>query len=247
MILIHSEEVSYRCGKQEMRGYVAFDPSNPGKRPAVIVASDWKGIGDFSKDKAETLAKYGYLSFVADMYGNGQHADTEQQAEALMKPLYIDRKLLRERITAAYEKVKSMPICDANRIAAIGFCFGGLTAIELLRSGAALRGIVSFHGLYGDTLWDTKASTVPNGTKMRGSALLLQGFEDPLLASGDIAKIQKEFNDAGIDWQMHTFGHTAHAFTNPFAANPEKGLIYNPASSRRAWQMMHLFLEEHFV
>jgi dienelactone hydrolase len=245
--MIHTEDVPYRCGNEAMKGVVAFDPANQAKRPAVIIASDWKGIGDFSKDKAETLAKYGYLSFVADIYGHGKHADTEGEAADLMKPLFIDRKLLRERIVAAYDKVKSMPICDQSRISAIGFCFGGLTVIELLRSGAALRGVVTFHGIYGDTLGDIKAVKAPNGAKMRGSALLLQGYEDPLLPPGDIANFQKELNDAGIDWQMHTFGHTAHAFTNPLAANPDKGLIFNPASSRRAWQMMHLFLEEHFV
>lgn len=245
--MIHTESVRYMCGKEAMHGFIAYDKERQGALPAVIIASDWKGLGDMAKDKAEILAKYGYFAFAADVYGEGRHADNEEDAAELMKPLFIDRKRLRARIFAAYDTVKEVKIVDPRRIAAIGFCFGGLTAIELLRSGAHLRGIVTIHGVYGDSIEGHHAHTAPNASKLHGAALLLQGYEDPLLPPADVAKIQKELNDAGVDWQMHTFGHTAHAFTNPMAASPEKGLAFHPRSSARAWQMMHLFLEEIFV
>lgn len=244
--MIHTEDVTYFAGKQPLKGFLAYNKSMAEPSPAVVIASDWKGLGEFAKDKAIILAKYGYLVFAADMYGDGLHVDSEEEAANLMKPLFFDRKLLRERITAAFNKVKSHPFCNPYRIAAIGFCFGGLVAIELLRSGADLRALVSFHGLYAEAMGDKPAKLEPNA-KMRGAALLLQGYEDPLLPPSDVARFQKELNDASIDWQMHIFGKTAHAFTNPQALNPEHGLIFNPASSRRAWQMMHQFLEENFV
>jgi len=245
--MIHTETVSYKCGDANLKGYLAFDKNRKQPSPAVILASDWKGLGEISKDKAEALAKYGYVAFAADLYGEGEIAETSDRAAQLMEPLFLSRKLLRERITAAFKQVKKHPQTDPDRIAAIGFCFGGLTVIELMRSGAALRGIVSFHGIYGDSLAGRQAKCEPNAPKIQGAALLLQGYEDPLLPKEDIAKFQKELNDSGIDWQMHTFGHTAHAFTNPFANDPENGIVFNPLSSRRAWQMMHLFLEEIFV
>ncbi len=245
--MIQTETVRYFHDKTPLQGFLAYDNTRQGPLPAVLIASDWKGLGDPAKDKAEILAKYGYLAFAADIYGEGKQAVDENEAAELMQPLFTNRKLLRERILAAHKEVSRIRLADPRRIAAIGFCFGGLTVIELLRSGAHLRGIVSFHGIYGDALGGMEAKTAPKSTKLHGSALLLQGYEDPLLPPADIAKFQKEMNDSGVDWQMHTFGHTAHAFTNPMAANHEKGLVFNARSSIRAWQMMHLFLEEIFV
>lgn len=245
--MIHTEHVHYLAGKQPLKGFLAYDKSKTTHCPAVIIASDWRGLGDFTTDKAEKLAKYGYLVLAADVYGDGVRVETDEEAEQLMQPLFLDRKLLRERILAAFHTIAKHPLCNPYRIAAIGFCFGGLTVIELLRSGAHVRAIVSIHGLYADAIGEMVAKTEPNARKLHGAALLLQGYEDPLLPPADVAKFQKELNDAGVDWQMHIYGHTAHAFTNPHANRPEKGLMFNPPSSRRAWQLMHQFLEENFA
>lgn len=245
--MIQTETVPYKCGERQLKGYLAFNKSAKEQLPAVIIAPDYRGLGDLAKDKAESLAKYGYLAFAADVYGEGEVADSDQKATELMAPLFLNRKLLRERIGAAYNQVKKNPLCNKSKIAAIGFCFGGLNVIELLRSGANLRGIVSFHGVYGDSLGPLKAQCEPNAPKLHGAALLMHGYEDPLLPPDDVAKLQNELNESGIDWQMHIFGHTSHGFTNPLANAPDRGIVFNPLSSRRAWQMMHLFLEEIFA
>lgn len=244
---MHTESVDYSSGDVNLTGYLAYDDRIKGPRPAVIIAHDWKGLGEFSKDKAEQLAKYGYLALAADVYGDGVVAASAEQAAMLMKPLFENRKLLRERIVAAYKYLKAHSLCNQDRMAAIGFCFGGLTIIELFRCGLHLRGIVSFHGIYGNQVGEMIAKTEPNSKTLHGSVLVLQGYEDPFLPSEDVAKFQKELNDAGVDWQMHIFGRTAHSFTNPLAKDFENGMYFQPASSRRAWQMMHLFLEEIFV
>jgi dienelactone hydrolase len=215
--------------------------------PAVIVAHTWMGQDDFVREKAEALAELGYAGFAADLYGNGTVAATIEEATALMVPLFVDRKLLQERIGAAYEAIRRHPKVDADQIGAIGFCFGGLTVIELLRSGKALNGVVSFHGVLGNQLRDVKANTVPIASSVKGSLLILHGHDDPLVSRRDIKDLEEECEKADIDWQFHAYGHTMHAFTNPEAQDSANGMVFNPKSSARAWQAMRNFFQELFV
>ena len=141
---------------------------------------------------------------------------------------------------AAYETLINQAGVDQSRIGAIGFCFGGLSVIELLRSGTPVKSVVSFHGVLGNT----GAKTVPIAKNIKGSILMLHGYEDPLVPINDVLNIQKEFNDAGVDWQMDIYGHTSHAFTNPQAHDTKKGLIYNEKINKRAWLAMKNFFEE---
>ncbi len=244
---MHTAFTDYHCGDDTLEGFLAFKDSHKAKLPGIIIAHAWRGQDDFTRDKAEAFANMGYFAMAADVYGKGLRADNDERAGELMAPLFTNRKLLRERITAAYAAIQRHPKCDTDRIAAVGFCFGGLTVIELMRSGAQLRGIVSFHGVYGNQIGPMTAKTEPNARKLNGSALLMHGYEDPLLTPNDILALQKELNDAQVDWQMHEYGHTSHAFTNPMANSPEQGLLFNPSSNRRAWQSAHLFLEEIFA
>lgn len=241
------EKVAYTAGKTSCQGFLAYDSSFKEKRPAVLVAHAWMGQDDFARQKARHLAKLGYVGFAADIYGNGVSVTTPEEAEKLMSPLFMDRRLLRERIVGAYEALKSLSPVDDNRMGAMGFCFGGLTVIELLRSGVSLRGVVSFHGVLGDARGGVKAQTVPIASPISGALLILHGHDDPLVSPEDIRRIQAEMTEAEVDWQMHIYGHTVHAFTNPAVTDAKTGFAFNSKANFRSWQSMRNFFEEQFI
>lgn len=243
---MQEESVTYNIGKTECKGYLAYDSSISGKRPAVLVAHAWMGQDEFARAKARDLAKLGYMGFAADIYGGGVTVTTPKQAEMLMTPLFFDRQMLRDRVVAGYEALRKHPLADGDLMGAIGFCFGGLTAIELLRSGVQLRGVVTFHGILGNARGDLKARTVPIAEKVTGALLMLHGNEDPLVSREDIERMQTEMTKAGVDWQMHIYGHAVHAFTNPAVSDYKGGLAFNEKASRRSWQSMRNFFEEVF-
>jgi dienelactone hydrolase len=243
---IRSEEISYRAGNITCKGYLAVETSVVQyKRPVVIIAHAWRGLDSFAKEKAHALAKLGYIGFAADLYGDGRVAKNDDEAAALMGPLFLDRKLLRDRIVAAFTTMQNHQDVDPSRIAAIGFCFGGLTVIELLRSGADVRGVVSFHGVLGESLGGMNAEKIPSILPIKGALLLLHGYKDPLVSQQDLVAIQKEFSDANIDWQLDIYGDAAHSFTNPEATNPDSGMVYNESAAKRSWLSMQHFLHEH--
>lgn len=240
------ETVTYQCDDKQFKGYLAL-PATAGERlPTVIVAHAWRGQDAFARRKADQLAAIGYVAFAADLYGDGVEVDNDQ-APGMMMPLFLDRATLRKRIVAAYEAVRTLPQVDRERIGAMGFCFGGLTAIELMRSGVLLRGVVSFHGLLGYNLGDQHATPAPAAQRMQGSLLILHGHDDPMVSLEDITSIENEMTKADVDWQIHIFGHTSHAFTNPDAHSPQAGTVYNPIADKRAWQSMLNFFQERFA
>jgi len=243
---MHQENLKYQVEEKVMDGFLVYDPSNTQRRPAVIIAHAWRGQDDFAREKAHELAQLGYVAFAADLYGDGKEASSDEEAAQLMRPLFINRKRLRQRIVAAYKTLKECPQVDSRKIGAIGFCFGGLTVIELLRSGVDIRGAVSFHGVLGDTMGESKAHLEPLAKSIPGALLILHGHDDPLVSAEDIAKIQTELTEAKVDWQMNIYGHTAHAFTNPLVNDANNGMVYNSKVSQRAWWSMRHFFEEVF-
>lgn len=243
------EKMAYQIDGQSYNGYWAFpagEDLNVQQRPAIIVAHAWMGQDEFARQKADALAKLGYIGFAADVYGEGKQTSDPKEAESLMLPLFQDRALLQKRILAALEIVCQHPSVDSSNIGAIGFCFGGLTVIELLRSGANIKGAVSFHGVLGNAKGNLQAKTVPIAKLIKGSLLLLHGHEDPLVSQDDIDHMQKELTHAKVDWQMNIYSHTSHAFTNPSAHDKDHGLMFQPLSSERAWWAMIHFFSERF-
>lgn len=238
--------IEYECGGRRYKGYLAYNEKNTSAAPIVIVAHAWKGLDDFACKKADFLSELGYVGFAADLYGDGISVETKEEAEALMIPLFLDRKELRSRIVSAYQTASSFEFGDPSNMGAIGFCFGGLTVIELFRSGVPLKGVVSFHGVLGDTLGNHKANRVPSADQMQGSILILHGYKDPLVSKEDIDHIQNEFEKAKIDWQMHIYGEARHAFTNPLAKEPESGLMYHQKTEHRSILTMQNFFNEVF-
>lgn len=243
---MHTETITYYQQETKLVGYLAYTEETKAARPAVIVAHAWKGLDTLAKEKAKELAELGMIAFAADIYGDGKEAHTNEEAASLMDPLFQDRKLLQERLKAAYDTIKKHPLVDSKRIGGIGFCFGGLAIIELFRSGVDLKGVVSFHAVLGNTMKDLKAKCVPIAQNIQGSCLILQGHDDPLVTAQDIAAIQAEFTEAKVDWEMDIYGGTSHAFTDPQANDPALGLKYNPKAAKRSWEAMKNFFEEVF-
>lgn len=244
--MIKEETIRYEISGKSFVGSYFYEDSTPVKRPVVIVAHAWRGLDAFAKQKAKELAILGYVGFAADLYGDAKNVTTNEEAQALMVPLFLDRKELRSRIVAAFNTAKALDVADASNIAAIGFCFGGLTVIELLRSGVDIKGVATFHALLGHSMGTLHAAKHPETHKMKGALLILHGHDDPLESAEDIREIQTEMTEGGVDWEMDIYGHTKHAFTNPEATDKGSPLLYNKLAAERSWQRARNFLENLF-
>lgn len=236
---MHTANYIYHAEDEELHGFLAYKSSDSGSRPAVLVAHDWSGRNDFACEKARALAEMGYIGFAIDMYGTGKQGETTEEKLELMQPLTAEPTLLRQRVQAALSAVSAMPEVDSDRIAIIGFCFGGMCALELARSGAKIKGVVSFHGLL------NKPEQIKSGT-ISAKILVLHGYEDPMVQPEQVHVFCQEMTAANVDWQMHMYGRVQHAFTNPKAHDTNLGLIYNDVAARRSWQAMSNFLAEIF-
>ena len=228
--------VEYRDGETLLEGFLCYDESLPGPRPTVLINHAWEGRNDFVERKARRLAWQGYACFALDNFGKGRRGKTTEECSALMTPFMKDRVMLLRRLNAGLAAAKAMPIVDARRLAVIGFCFGGLCSLDLARSGADIRGAVSFHGML-----KPSGHTEP---KMRAKVLMLHGYDDPMAPPEDVLAVAKEFTAAGADWQLHAYGQTVHAFTNPMANNRAAGMQYDEAADRRSWHALEEFLAE---
>ncbi len=235
---MHKEQISYKEGATQFEGYLAYETAS-GKKPLVLVAHDWSGRNEFACGYAEKLAKLGYVGFAMDLYGHAKIGQTTEEKQQLIQPLLDDRQLLRRRISAALEKAKTLAMVDVQRIAAIGFCFGGLCVLDLARSGAKISGVVSFHGLL-------FGANLPN-EEINAKILAIHGFDDPMVKPDQVLAFEQEMTGAGADWQLHTYGNTMHAFTNPVANDPSFGTVYNSVAERRAIIAMENFLKEIFA
>ena len=232
--MIKSQLIEYKDGDTLLEAYVAIPEGK--MKPIVLIAHDWSGRNDFARIKADKLAALGYIGFALDMYGKGRVGQTNEEKMALMNPLIQDRASLQRRINAALEAAKKMPEADATRVAAIGFCFGGLCVLDLARSGADLRGVVSFHGLF--TAPDTPKKPVI------AKVLALHGYDDPMAKPDQVVSFANEMTELKVDWQIHMYGNTMHAFMNPDANDAAFGTVYQPITAQRARRKMCDFLNE---
>lgn len=228
--------VDYPDAGTACKGFVAWDDARPGPLPAVIISHAWGGRQAVFDQKARDLARLGYAAFALDMYGGGKTGTTVEECSALMTPFVQDRALLSRRINAAVAAVSKLPQVDARRIAAMGYCFGGMCVLDLARSGAKVRGVASIHGLL-------KPPGIAAGS-IAAKVLVLHGHDDPMAPVEDVVAFEKEMSAANVDWQLHAYGRTKHAFTDPNASNPDLGLLYNPDAERRSYASLLTFLEE---
>lgn len=231
---IQTRHVDYQADGATLEAFIATPAGGP--RPAVLVAHQWGGRDGFVEDHARRLAEQGYVGIALDMYGKGVRGSTVEENSRLMTPFMQDRAKVAARMGAALELARSQPEVDANRIAAIGFCFGGLCVLDLARSGADVRGVVSFHGLL-------KPTGLPE-QPIRAKVLVLHGDADPLAPLDDVVALREELNRAGCDWQLHAYGGVKHAFAVPGAHNPDIGAQHDAAAERRSMASCAAFLAE---
>ena len=218
---------------------LAWDSDADSTRPGVLVSHAWGGRGDFEDGKARKLAELGYVGFAIDVYGKGKRGQSPDENAALMQPLLDDRPALQRRLLAAVETLRQQPEVDSDKIGAIGFCFGGLCVLDLARTGADIAGVVSFHGLF-----NAPANTADNWISAK--ILALHGWDDPMATPEQVVALAEELTSMGADWQVHGYGNTMHAFTNPQANAPDSGTVYSPVADTRSWNAMMDFLSEIF-
>jgi dienelactone hydrolase len=239
-LAIIENTVTYTDGDVVLEAFFAFDDSVSDRKPAVLVCHTWVGRNNFVANKARALAELGYVGFALDMYGKGILGISNEENSKLMQPFMDDRALVQKRMTLALDTVKKLPWVDDGKVAAIGYCFGGLCALDLARTGIDLQGVVSFHGLL-----DAPTNNMQSN-KIKAQILALHGHDDPMGLPEQVLSFQVEMTQAGADWQFVTYGNTVHAFTNPAANDPSSGLVYKADADRRSWQAMKNFLVEIF-
>ncbi len=233
--------IDYREGETDLEGYLAWDESISTPRPAVLVAHDWSGRRELACSGAEKMAELGYIGFALDIFGKGVFGRTgdAEGNSALIRPFVEDRALLRRRMQAALSAVRDMDRVDGDRVAAMGYCFGGMAVLELARAGADVEGVASVHGLLGQ-------GDMPNAA-ITASVLCLHGHDDPMVSPEQVLAFEQEMTESGVDWQVHVYGNTSHAFTNPAANNPEAGAAFNELANSRAERTLAGFFQELFA
>ncbi|HTR49390.1 MAG TPA: dienelactone hydrolase family protein [Kofleriaceae bacterium] len=237
---VHTQLVEYKQGDAVLEGYLAYDDAVKGKRPGVLVVHAWMGLDDNARHRAEMLAQLGYVAFAADIYGKGVRPANRDEAGKLAGKYKSDRALLRARVTAGLEQLAKDPHVDATKTAAIGYCFGGTTVLELARSGAQIAGVVTFHG-------GLDSPAPADARNIKGKVLVLHGAADPFEKPADFAAFQKELADAKVDWQLVEYGGAVHCFTDHTAgSDTASGCAYDPSADARSWAAMRAFFDELF-
>jgi dienelactone hydrolase len=235
-----TKEIVYRDDSTTYRGFLATSRGFKGMRPAVLVVHEWWGLNDFVKQKAKELADAGYVAFAPDMYGEGR-VTTDPKMAGTMAGQVRGTPRMRQRVLLGLATLLKQADADSQHVAAMGFCFGGTAVLELAYSGADVKGVITFHG--------GLMSLKPEERKaIKAKFLVLHGADDPFAPPDTVRQFQQSLRDAGVDWQMIYFGNSVHGFTNPAnGSDNSKGLAYNPASARRAWQYSQEFLREVFA
>ena len=231
--------IEYSDGDTVLEGRLVWDDSVAGPRPGILVAHAWAGRSDFEDDKADALAVLGYTAFALDLYGKGVRGSSTEENAALMQPFLDDRAMLQNRLLVSLETLRAQNEVDASNTAAIGFCFGGLCVLDIARTGEDLAGVVSFHGLF-------PAPGNTEGNTVKARVLALHGWDDPMAPPQSVIGLATEMSAMNADWQLHAYGNTMHAFTNPDANDPEMGTVYDAKADGRSWQAMTNFLDELF-
>ena len=237
---IITKVIEYKQGDTTLEGYLAYDGAGEKVKPGIIIFHEWMGLSPYEKSRAVKLAKLGYVAFAADVYGKGIRAKDQKAASELAGKYKSDRILLRTRVNAALDAIRARKNVDPKKIAAIGYCFGGTSALELARSGADMLGIVSFHG-------GLDTPNPDDAKNIKAKVLVLHGADDPTVSASQVSDFENEMRAAKVDWELVKYANAVHGFTNPQHGNdPSKGVAYNAVADARSWEAMKSFFNEIF-
>jgi dienelactone hydrolase len=232
---LKTQTVDYKQGDTPLEGYLAYDDQFTGQRPGILVVHEWMGLNDYAKSRANQLAKLGYVAFAPDIYGKGVRPTNPQDAGAEAGKYKGDRTLLRSRVQAGLEVLKSQSNVNGSRLGAIGYCFGGTTVLELARSGADVKAIVSFHG-------GLSTPTPEDAKNIKAELLILHGADDPFVKPDEVAAFEKEMAAANVKYTLVKYPGAMHGFTNPANTGELPGALYNAEADQKSWQAMEKFL-----
>lgn len=235
-----SKEIEYEAQGVSMKGYLVYDDAIAGPRPGVLVVHEWWGLNDYARRRARMLAELGYTAFAVDMYGQGRTAEHPQEAGEFAAAVRTNRPAARARFGAAMEVLRKQDTVLADKIAAVGYCFGGSIVLQMAMDGVDLGGVVSFHGSLNVEYPQDKPA-------VKAGILICHGAADPLISDPQIAAFKEDLKKADADWQMIYYGKAVHSFSNPEAGDdPTKSSAYDKKADNRSWAAMKQFLSEVF-
>lgn len=238
---IHTETVEYKQGDTTLEGFLAYDDASTQPRPGVLLVHDWMGVSDFARTRAKMVAELGYVVFAADIYGKGVRPADAKEASVLAGKYKGDRALYRARLKAGLEQLTGNKLVAPGQVASIGFCFGGTGVLEVVRSGANVKGVVSFHG-------GLETPTPADAKNIKAPVLVLHGADDPFVKPDEVTAFKKEMQDAGVKYDFIAYPGAVHSFTNPAAGNDNrKGAAYNEAADKQSWEAMKAFFKRIFA
>lgn len=242
VVNVKEENITYTADTVTMNGYVAYNQNDTRKRPIVVIIPEWWGLNDYAKGRARQLAELGYLTIAIDVYGNGQTADNPDKAKSLAMPFYQNPAMCKQRFDAALGKIKTYPMADTSRIAAIGYCFGGGMVLNLARKGEDIKGVVSFHG--------SLLGTPANKDLLKAAILVCHGEADPFVPATEVQEFKKQMDSIGASYTFKGYAGATHAFTNPGATEMGKKfslpIAYNAAADTASFKDMQEFLTKLF-
>jgi dienelactone hydrolase len=237
---VFTRTVPYQYEGKTYQGYLAYDDANKGPRPGVLVVHEWWGLNDYAKSRTRQLAELGYVAFAPDMYGDGKTTSDPKEAQALSSAVSSQPGQFAALSNAGLDVLRKQPQVDGERLAAIGFCFGGTAVLQLAYSGVPLKAVVTFHA----------GLVVPDATQaaaIRTPIVILHGDEDPFNKPETVDGVRKALDAAKVDWYLVSYGNAVHAFSDP-ASDSYKipGIAYNEKAARRSWDEMQRFFNERF-
>jgi len=229
--------IDYSESGNSFQGFAVYPETSDSKTPAILILHNWMGITEETKSKARAFAELGYIAFAADIYGKGIRPKSVQEAASLAQKYKGDRATFRAHLNAALKTLQKQKGVDVKRISVAGYCFGGTGALELARSGADVKGILSFHG-------GLDSPDPALGKNIKGRVIAFHGADDPYVSATDLAAFENEMRTHHVDWQLIKFGNAVHSFTDKGAGNdPSKGAAYQEAADQRSWEMTRAFLK----
>lgn len=241
---VKGEEVEYKAGDTILKGYLAYDDAVKGKRPGVLVVHEWWGHNEYARKRARMLAELGYTALAVDMYGDGKQAAHPDDAGKFSSEVAKNLDLGMSRFMAGMRLLQGQKTVDKDKIAAIGYCFGGAVVLQMARAGVDLDAVVSFHGSLGTSL-----PAEPGKVKAR--VLVMNGADDPFVAAESIEAFKKEMSDAKVNYQFVSLAGAKHSFTNPeadgFGKKFNLPLEYNAAADKQSWEGMKQLFAEVFA
>jgi dienelactone hydrolase len=241
---IEGKPVEYTAGGVTMKGYIAYDENVKGKRPGVLVVHEWWGQNEYIRNRARMLAELGYTALALDMYGEGKMAAHPDDAGKFSSEVMKNFPVAKERFLAALDFLKKQPTVDPDRVAAIGFCFGGGVVLNMARQGVDLKGVASFHGSLGAVVKPDQP------TQIKAAVRVYNGADDKFIPAEAIEALKKEMADQKVNFKFVNYPGAVHAFTNPEATETGKKfnmpIAYNAAADKASWADMRKFFEEIF-